>query len=337
MSAPHEAPNPGLIFDAFNAYLTTNALTGAIELDLFTAIGEGNQTASDIAKRVQANERGVRILCDFLTCAGFLLKDSDLYLLTADSALFLDRRSPACMASMSKFLAGPSLRRHFDDVAAVVRKGGTVASAHGTVEDNNPIWVDFARSMTPMMEMSSQSMAAVLRDGDKPCKVLDIAAGHGLFGIAIAQHNPNAEIVALDWEAVLEVAKENAKHRGVADRYSTIAGSAFDAELGSGYDLVLLTNFLHHFDPATNEGLLRRIKASLNPGGRVATLEMVPNDDRVTPPVAARFSMMMLGTTAAGDAFTFREFETMFQNAGFSHSVLHELPPGVERLIVSTV
>ena len=82
-------------------------------------------------------------------------------------------------------------------------------------------------------------------------RVLDIAAGHGLFGIEIAKANPKAEIVALDWENVLTVAKENAAAAGVSDRYQTIVGSAFDVD--RNYDLGLLTNFLHHFDTPTCE------------------------------------------------------------------------------------
>ncbi len=108
-----------------------------------------------------------------------------------------------------------------------------------------------------------------------PLKVLDIAAGHGMFGITIAQRNPEAEIVALDWAAVLEVANENAVKAGVDARYSTIAGSAFNVDYGDGYDLVLITNFLHHFDPPTNETFLRRVHAALKPGGKAITLEFV--------------------------------------------------------------
>src|SRR4029079_16714604 len=150
---------------------------------------------------------------------------------------------------------------------------------------------------------------------DRKLKVLDIAAGHGLFGIGFAQNNPQAEITALDWAAVLAVAKENAEKAGVADRYSTIPGSAFDAEFGSGYDVVLLTNFLHHFDPPTCETLLRKIRGAAAPGARVATLEFIPNEDRISPPIAASFSLMMLASTEHGDAYTFSELEQMFKNA----------------------
>src|SRR5437667_423121 len=114
-------------------------------------------------------------------------------------------------------------------------------------------------------------------------KVLDIAAGHGLFGIAILRANPKAEVTAVDWKNVLEVARENAKKFGVADRYKTLNGSIFDADIGTGYDLILIPNFLHHFDQPTIAPLVNKLHRALKPGGKVATLEFVPEEDRVSP------------------------------------------------------
>jgi len=332
-----QPPSPALIFDTLNAYQRTAALRAAIELDLFTAIAEGKKTAQEIASGIQASEKGTRVLCDFLVIAGFLIKQGNEYGLTGDSAIFLDRKSPAYMGTIADFLSkvGPETGA-FNDLAAVVRKGGTVISDEGTVSPDNPIWVNFARTMAPLMGPPSESIAKIVEAGaGKKWKVLDIAAGHGLFGIAIAKHNPNAAIVALDWAAVLEVAKENAQKSGVAARYSTLAGSAFDVDFGSGYDIVLITNFLHHFDVPANEALLRRVYAALSPGGRAITLEFVPNEDRVTPPMEASFSMMMLGTTAHGDAYTFAEYDAMFRKAGFARSEMRELSPLPQRVIVS--
>jgi predicted O-methyltransferase YrrM len=138
----------------------------------------------------------------------------------------------------------------------------------------------------------------------------------------------------LDWANVLEVAKENAHKAGVSDRYSTIAGSAFEVDLGSGYDIVLIPNFLHHFDPATNEKLLRKVHAALAPGGIAVTPDFIPNEDRISPPRDAMFSMQMLGTPA-GDAYTYSELEKMFRNAGFARNEMRELAPFPQRLVVS--
>ena len=327
-------PSPALLFDTFNAYQRTQAIKTGIELGIFTIIGEGNTTAKAIADKAGASERGTRILCDFLVISGFLTKEGSTYGLTPDTAMFLDKRSPAYMGTVSEFILSPHVMENFDRLTEAVRNGG--CTHENAFEPDNPMWVNFARAMAPMMAMPAQLMAHLVDPAkDKKLRVLDIAAGHGLFGIAFAKQNPQAEITPVDWPNVLGVAKENAQAAGVADRYHPNPGSAFDVDYGTGYDLVLLTNFLHHFDKETCETLLSKVRASLADGGRVATLEFVPNDDRVTPPQAAAFSMQMLGGTPSGDAYTFAELEQMFQNAGFAGSEMHELPPTIERVVIS--
>src|SRR5439155_1092543 len=179
----------------------------------------------------------------------------------------------------------------------------------------------------PMMMPAAQAIADIVgATSAGPMRVLDIAAGHGIFGIAIAQRNPSAEIVAVDWAPVLEVASENARKMGVGARHRPLPGDAFTADFGTGFDVALVTNFLHHFDAPTNVAFLKRVNAALKPGGRVVILEFVPNDDRVTPPMAARFSLMMLAGTTSGDAFTFDELRRMLSEAGFANAVQHPLP-----------
>jgi len=333
---PGGQPSPQLFFDTITAYQTTAALKGALDLDLFTAIGETAATVGDVASTCRADARGMRILCDYLVTLGFLRKLGDLYALTEDSKVFLDRRSPACLAGTVGFLLSPTITGNFSDIAAVVRKGGTVAPAGGTMAPEHPVWVEFARAMAPMMVPVANAVAGLVQGAPgRKIKVLDVAAGHGIYGITVAEKHPGAEIVALDWPNVLSVAKENAKARGIEGRYRTIAGSAFDVELGTGYDAVLITNFLHHFDPPTCERFLRKAHAALVPGGRAITVEFVPNDDRITPPQAARFSLTMLASTERGDAYTFAELDRMFRAAGFEGSELRRLDPMPSALVIS--
>ena len=336
MSTQTNQLSPEHFFGGVTAYQHTAALKAAVELELFTAIAEGNRDARSIAARCGAAERGVRILSDFLVINGFLTKDAGGYGLTQDSAVFLDKRSPAYMGSMIEFLLAPTLLAGFEDLAGAVRKGGTVIPEGGTVAAENPLWVKFARAMAPMAaSVAGQLPPLVGAPTEGKYKVLDIAAGHGVYGLAFAQHNPGAEVVALDWPAVLEVAKENARRAGADARYSTIEGDAFGADFGEGYDVVLLTNFLHHFDPPTCEQLLRKVRAALRDGGAALTLEFVPNEDRVTPPMSAAFSLTMLAGTPAGDAYTYPELERMFANAGFSSSAAHQLAASPQQAIVS--
>ncbi|MBA3354487.1 MAG: methyltransferase domain-containing protein [Pyrinomonadaceae bacterium] len=337
MSSPGlQQPTPQLFFQTVNAYQRTEGLKAAIELEVFTAIGEGKTTADEIAERSSASERGMRILCDFLCVLGFLTKNGRSYELTPESALFLDKRSPAYLGGSLEFLLSPMLTDGFKDLTGAVRKGGTVASEEGTIAPEHPIWVMFARAMTAMTAMPAQLMANLVDEkADGKLKVLDIAAGHGLYGIAFASKNPRAEIVAVDWPNVLELARENAVKAGVADRYQTNAGNAFDVDYGSGYDLVLLTNFLHHFDPVTCETLLRKVHAALADDGRAVILEFVPNEDRISPPETAPFSVVMLASTPAGDAYTFPELDRMCGAAGFARSEIHQLPPSIQQVVIS--
>lgn len=325
MPAPDAMPSPEIVFDTLFAYQKSAALKTAIDLDLFTAIDEGAETAPAIAARTRVSERGARILCDYLTVNGLLAKSGAAYRLTPESSAFLSRRSPAYLGTTANFLVRREFADNFANLTEAVRLGGVGPQHHNIVSTENPVWIEFARSMMPMMMPAALAIADRLASTE-PIKVLDIAAGHGAFGVAVARRSPKAEIVALDWAPVLALAREHAAASGVQDRYRTIAGDAFTVDYGSGYDLVLVTNFLHHFDAATNTGMLRKVHAALKPGGRVAVLEFVPNPDRVSPPMPAKFALTMLAETQAGDAFTFGELCEQLEGAGFHSVEAHGLP-----------
>jgi 2-polyprenyl-3-methyl-5-hydroxy-6-metoxy-1,4-benzoquinol methylase len=331
-----QEPSPALFFDTMSAYQRTEALRAAIELDLFSLVAAGRRTATELAEACQAAPRGIRILADYLTIIGFLHKLGDRYELTGDSQVFLDRASPAYMGDAARFMLAPDMRASFHQLTAAVRRGGTAVSDEGTVSDDNPIWVEFARAMAPLMQMPARLLADLVgEDVGQPLRVLDIAAGHGVYGITIAERYPQAHVTALDWPNVLAVAEENARRAGVAGRYALRPGSAFDVEWGGPYDIVLLTNFLHHFDVSTCEQLAAKAHAALAPDGRALTLDFIPEPDRITPPPTAAFALVMLATTALGDAYTFEEYQAMFARAGFLRSEFHPLPPTTQQAVLS--
>lgn len=329
-------PTPERIFTLMNAFQQTAVLKSGIELDVFTAIAEGENTPALLALKTNASERGVRILCDHLTIMGLLAKEDGHYALTQESRMFLDRRSPACLAAVTGFLASPWHKKNVEALTDAVRKGGTAGSQGDNSKPQDEVWVAFAKSMAPLTVPAANFIAEIIGVAEgKACSVLDIAAGHGNYGITIAKKNPNANIVAVDWPSVLAVAVENAQAAGITNRYSTRPGSAFETDLGSGYDVVLLTNIFHHFDKPTCETLMRRVHAALKPGGKAVTLEFVPNEDRVTPPATAGFSLNMLVGTDAGDAYTFSEYEQMFSSAGFARTTLHPVSGTPQQVLIS--
>ncbi len=185
-----------------------------------------------------------------------------------------------------------------------------------------------------MAPLASPLGAVVLEGHAGPMRVLDIAAGHGLFGIEIARQNAEARVTGLDWAPVLRVALDNARKAGVQERYDMLPGSAFEVDFGGPYDAVLLTNFLHHFDRPTCVSLMKKVRAALKPGGRAATLEFVPNEDRVSPPAPASFALTMLTSTVAGDAYTLSELTAMYTDGGFANITAHPIPMSPHTIVM---
>jgi len=330
------APSLTLVWETLTGYQRTAALKAAVELDLFTLIGAGATTVADLAIRTHAAERGLRPLLNHLTMDGFLAKAGDSYELTPTAAAFLDRKSPAYVGSAVTFIASPTIIEGFTRLTAAVRRGGTAVPDDGALAPEHPVWVEFARAMAPLAGMTALLLGNLLDVEHAPAwKVLDVAAGHGMFGITFTMLNRGVRVTGLDWPNVLAVAEEHARAAGVSERFRSLPGSAFAVPWGDGYDLVLLPNFLHHFDPPTCAQLLARARAALAPSGRVVIVEFVPDDDRSGPPDAVRFGLTMLAGTAGGDAYTFGEYADMVQAAGLREPVLHELPPSPARVIVA--
>lgn len=332
---PAASPSPQLFFETAFAIQRTCSIKAAIDVEIFTAISEGHNSPSALAKRCQASERGMRMLADYLVMLGFLTKSGTTYQLTQDSELFLVKTSPTYVGGTLDFVLAPPLFDGFRTLTEAIRQGGTALGDKGTTADEHPEWVTFARAMVPLMIGPAIWIGDhLLSTGGSIHKVLDIAAGHGVFGVEIAKRFPKAELTAVDWPNVLAVAQETANAASLGSRFTTLPGSAFEIDLGEGYDIVLLTNFLHHFDQPTCESFLRKVHSSLAPNGRVITLEFVPNEDRISPE-SADFALVMLATTPAGDAYTFKELDTMFKHAGFGNSEIHAVPNSKEHVVIT--
>jgi len=306
------------VYDISLSYQKTAALNAAIKLDIFTAIGKHCLTVEQIADVTGGSLRGVRILCDFLCVIGLLEKNTNLYNLSVDAKRFLDRTSPHCLADVIDFLAAPEIvSMIIDDPPSYVIAGG--ASGLTKISPDSPVWVKFARAMIPFASVAAKRTTAyIAKKAMQPRKVLDIAAGHGLFGIEVANVISDALVMAIDWDNVLEVARRNADLAGLANRYKTTSGNAFEVDWGDNYDLILLPNILHHFDQDGCVRLLCKAKESLSIDGSVFVIDIIPNPDRVSPPEQAAFAFLMLATTPNGDAYTCTEYETMAGAAGLT-------------------
>jgi len=169
----------------FFGYQNAAVLKAALELDVFTAVGTAATDVEALAVQCAAAPRGIAAMCDSLVVMGFLTKSSDRYGLSPDAAAFLDRRSPACIADVHIFMASSEMvALTFQDPAGAVRRGG--APGLGTLAPDDPVWVRFAKGMGPFMAHVA-SLVVQHVGTPAPQRVLDIAAGHGQFGIAFGR------------------------------------------------------------------------------------------------------------------------------------------------------
>jgi ubiquinone/menaquinone biosynthesis C-methylase UbiE len=321
-------------YDAALAYQKTAALTAAIKLDIVTLIGSGASTSDALAEKTAASSRGIRILCDFLTVMGLLRKQDGAYGVTEPGKRYLDPSSPAWMGGSIDFYAAPEvLRLVLDDPVSYVRNGGSPGLAH--LAPDHPVWLRFAKAMSPAARLAAKRAAVYLaHPAGPPAKVLDVAAGHGFYGIELAKAVPEAVVTAVDWPSVLKLASANAREAGIAERFRVVPGNAFEIDWGGGFDLVILANFLHHFSPEECATILRKVRSSLSPQGRACTVDFVPDEDRTRIPTHATFAFLMLATTPGGDAYTLSELDEIAKAAGFRWATGRPLRPTPQWLVM---
>jgi ubiquinone/menaquinone biosynthesis C-methylase UbiE len=320
-------------YEAALGYQKTAALTAAVKLDIVTSIGGGALTSEVLAEKTATSPRGMRILCDLLTVMGLLRKEDGAYSVTEPAKRYLDPSSPAWMGGSIDFYGSPEiLRLVLDDPVSYVRHGGSAGLAH--LAPDHPVWLRFAKAMSPTARLAAKRVAVYLAAPRAPATVLDVAAGHGFYGIELARAFPEAVVTAVDWQSVLELASANARDAGVGERFRRIAGNAFEVDWGGGFDLVILANFLHHFSPDACATILRKVKSSLSPQGRACAVDFVPDEDRAGAPTHAMFAFLMLATTPGGDAWTLSDLDEMAKAAGFLRATARPLRPTPQSLIM---
>lgn len=311
--------NPTQLRQTVFGYAPVMMLDAAIRLGLFDALSSGPLTSAEVAQRCEISLRGTRPLLDALASLEFLKKQDGRYSLTAESATFLVKTSPTYFGSFI-YHNVHNLLCSWQRLEDAVRTGKPVQSLDAENQGGA-----FFREFVPALFALSQAAARVLAEGilrergSGPLKVLDVGAGSAVFGMAFAIANPNAQVTAADWKAVLEVARDIALQRNVLDRFSFVEGDLFESDFGSAFDVATLGNILHMEGPERCQTLVRKVYEALAPGGTITIIEYVPDDDRTGQPMHLIFAVNMLVNTAEGDTYTLPEIRQWLLDAGFEN------------------
>jgi ubiquinone/menaquinone biosynthesis C-methylase UbiE len=313
---PNNAVTPERILQMSWGYAPTLIIEAAIRNGIFDALDRSPLTLEQLAKKTGASKRGIAAAANALVGLQFLTRRGDRYALTPESAAFLVSTKPTFQGAIFRHQTGEILPKWME-LSKVVRTGKPAMAVNR--KPAAKFFANFVEALFPMGYHAARNLAEHLRvaKAKQPMRVLDLAAGSGVWGIALAQSSPHVTVTAVDWPEVLRVTKKVAGRQGVGRRLTTIAGNIQKVPFGSGYQVATLGHILHSEGAQSSRKLLRKTFAALAPGGTIVIAEFVPNDERTGPPGPLIFAVNMLVNTDQGDTFTFAEMSQWLREAGF--------------------
>lgn len=331
------APTPQRIMEMTWGFATPLMLEAAIKNRVFDVLEDGPKDIAALAQATGASQRGLRALCDGLVGFDFLRRDdNDRYALTPESATFLVSTKPTFQGFLLKHIS-TQLIPNWMDLPERVRTGQPAARVN-TEEDGATFFSAFVADLYPMSAPAANVLAEALNipAATQPVRVLDIAAGSGVWSITLAKRSPQVQVTAVDWPGVLPITRQFAQRDGVADRFATIEGDILAVDLPANhFQVATLGHILHSEGEARSRRLLQRMFEALAPGGTIAIAEFVVDDDRRGPAGPLIFALNMLVNTEQGDAFTFAQMSSWLADCGFINT--RQLPaPGPSPLILAT-
>lgn len=316
-------------------YAPTLIIEAAVRHKVFDLLDESPKTIQQLAKKSGASARGLTAIANALVGLNFLSRKGERYALTPESAAFLVSTRQGFLGALYRHMSAQIIPKWLQ-LDRVVRTGKP-AMAVNNQKTGSAFFAEFVESLFPMGYHAVVALGEHLKISKTktPIRVLDIAAGSGVWGIALAKQSPFVSISAVDWPDVLKVTKRVAKRHGVANRLETIPGDIGKVNFGSGYQIATLGHIIHSEGRERSRQLLRKVFKALAPGGTIVIGEFVPNDERTGPPNALIFAVNMLVNTEHGDTFTFAEMSQWLRESGFRNPRKLDVG-GVSPLILAT-
>ena len=326
---------PRRILDMASGYEPALILESAVRLKIFDILDERPMSLEDVARRTSASVRGMRALLNALVGLNLLIRYGEHYALTEESESYLVSTSPSYQGYMCKHVSGHLLPRWMRLTEVVL--SGKPMQVVNEQADGAAYFGEFVEDIFPMSYEAAQGLAVELRipEVSVPVRVLDLAAGSGVWGIALAEASPLVSVTAVDWPTVLPTTRRIVERQGVSRQFQFIGGDVLAVDWDGVYDVVILGHLLHSEGESRSRQLLKKAFDVLETGGIVVIAEFIADEDRTGPPGALIFAVTMLVNTDVGDSFTLNEMTAWLQEAGFVN-VRTVDGPGPAPLILAT-
>jgi (2Fe-2S) ferredoxin/predicted O-methyltransferase YrrM len=307
---------PDRLDQMIRGYMPSRCILTALELDIFTAIGDG-ASAEQIGTTIHANARASEMLLNALVALGLVTKSGGIYRNTPESARFFVKDSKD--NQRNGLLHTANIWHRWSTLTDAVRQGTCVPlDPRNNLRHSTPEWTaNFiagmdrnARSRAPLV-VQALGMAGVRR-------ILDLGGGSGAYSIAFAKASSDVRCEILDVPEVVPLTREYVNQAGVSAQVNFRSGDMLTDDLGSGYDIIMLNAICHMFSEEQNQQLFRRARQALAPNGRLVVQDFVLNSDKTGPLYAALFSLNMLVGTDHGASYSETEYSGWMKNAGFA-------------------
>jgi len=326
---PHMTASIGLLQSA------RAELGAATANKVFDTLASGAKNVEEVSRKTGASIRGLRAIMNALVGLELLKKSGDKYALTPESEAFLVSNKPGTLAgffSMNRM----RMMQQWMKLDEIVRTGRP-AEARNQEGPGTEFFSELVENIIPMSYGSAQALAEHLKlaDATNQVRVLDLASGSGIWGIALAQKSPRVQVTAVDWVGMIPTTKRITQKFGVGDRFKFIGGDLLNGNFGDGYDVATLGHILHSEGRDRSRKLLKKTANALKSGGTIAIGEWLVNDERTEPLNGLMFAVNMLVNTESGNTFSFNDIKRWLEEAGFKNARTLEAP-GPSPLVLAT-
>lgn len=336
MTPPASTPvTPERIMQFAWGYVPPLVLETAIKHRVFDVLDGGPKDLQQVHEATGASLRGLAVVMNILVGLNFLAKDDQgLYSLTPESAAFLVSTKPSFQGGILRHTSQQLLPKwlHLNEIVAT----GKPAAAVNQQGEGTDFFQQLVTDIFPMSYPAAQVLADHLNLAalSEP-SVLDLAAGSGVWGIALAQSAPKLHVTSVDWPDVLPITRKTAAQFGLAERFSFVAGDLLEADFGTQHTVATLGHILHSEGEQRSRALLAKTFKALAPGGTIAIAEFLVDSDRRGPVIGLFFAANMLVNTDQGGTYSFEEISAWLREAGFENP--RTLPaPGPSPLVLAT-
>ena len=330
------AVTPERIMQLAWGYVPPLVLEAAIRHRVFDLLDSGPKTVRELHEATGSSERGLRGIANVLVGLNFLAKDeNECYSLTPESSAFLVSTKPSFQGGLLRHTSTQLVPKWLR-LNEIVESGKPLEAVNQEA-DGTGFFQKLVGDIFPMSYPAAQALAGHLHlNGDSgKIAVLDLAAGSGVWGIALAQSSDEVRVTAVDWPDVVPVTRDTVARFGLTERFCFKEGDLLEADFGTGYKVATLGHILHSEGETRSRKLLAKTFAALESGGTLAIAEFLVNSDRKSPVIGLYFAVNMLVNTDSGDTYSFEEISEWLKEAGFVNARLLE-SPGPSPLVLAT-